>query len=903
MTFQGVHARKAASAVAWMCAHLAVLAVQTPAQVPRFPNAVYALAVNPVNTATVFAATDRGVLRSTNGGSTWETVNNGLPAARVTAVAIDPFNPSVVYVGTAGVYKSTDGGLTWVRTGNGIPSTSLGVAALAIDPSNPANLYAGLFAAGGFGLVRSIDGGASWITMTNSILPKATFDGLVLHPTNPSVIYAASMNGGVFGSTDKGVNWTGLNSGLPALRVTALVISPSNPSTLFSRVRDTGVFKSTDAGATWAPATNGLGASADLVGYASALVIDPGNPSILYTGTFSGGVFKTTDGGSSWTPMNNGFPAGTGGSLAMDPKNSSILYAGTTDGRIFKSINAGASWEDPQGAGTCVQAVNPGGQAFTPAGGTGSIAIMAPAGCTWSAASAADWISITGASSGSGNGGVSFQVAANTGNARSATFTVGGIPFTIEQQAASISGLGFIGAMPHIAAQDVWRTTFTLVNKSAGAATARLSMFGDPTGALTLPLVLPQVSSAPLAASSLDRNLAGNASLVLNTGGPQAPPVQVGSAQLFSTGAVDGFAIFHLIPGSQEAVVPLETRNAASYLLAFDHTGGVVLGVAVQNVANEDATIPVVIRDDVGVMLSEPGTTLKKLDPNGHTSFVLSLQYPFTANKRGTVEFQTPPGGQISVLGIRTTPLVTSTGTSTFALTTIPALANIGATGGSIAHIATGNGWQTTFVLVNTGTSAAQATLKFFAHETGAALSIPLSFPQAGAGSSTPASSVTRRLEAGATLVVQSAAPASDPAPTIGAAQLTTDGNVGGFVIFRYNTNGQEAVVPLENRTASGYLIAFDNTAGTLTGIAVNNVTAQQVSVPVIVRDDAGNQIATETLTLPANAHISFTLGGDKFLDTAGKRGTIEFVSGQIGALGIRIPPALTFTTLPALAK
>ena len=885
-----------------MCAHLALLAVQASAQVPRFPNAVYAVAVNPVNTATVYAATDNGVLRSTNGGGAWEAVNNGLPSARVTAVAVDPSNPSVVYVGTAGVYKSTNGGSTWVRTGNGIPSTSLGVAALAIDPANSSIIYAGLFAAGGFGLVRSIDGGASWITITNSILPKATFDGLVLHPTNPSIVYAASMNGGVFRSTDNGVNWADVSVGLPSLRVTALVISPSNPSTLFLRVRDSGVFKSTDAGATWAPATNGLAASADLVGYASALVIDPANSSILYTGTFSGGVFKTTNGGSSWTPMNNGFPAGTGGSLAMDPKNSSILYAGTTDGRIFKSSNGGASWEDPQGAGTCVQSVSPGGQAFTPAGGAATIAVTAPGGCAWSAASVADWISITGANSGNGNGSVSFQVAANSGDARSATLTIGGIPFTIGQQAASIAGLGYVGAMPHIAAQDVWTTTFTLVNKSAGAATARLSMFGNPSGALTLPLVLPQVSATPLAAASLDRNLAGNASLVVNTGGPQAPPVQVGSAQLFSTGAVDGFAIFHLIPGSQEAVVPLETRNAASYLLAFDHTGGVVLGVAVQNVASQSAAIPVVIRDDAGVVISSPGTTLA-MEPNGHTSFVLALQYPFTANKRGTVEFVTPPGGQISVLGIRTTPLVTSSGTNTFALTTIPALANIGATGGSIAHIATGNGWQTTFVLVNTGTSAAQATLKFFATGSGAPLPIPLSFPQAGAGSSTLASSVTRRLEAGATLVVQSAAPASDPLPTIGAAQLTTDGNVGGFVIFRYNTNGQEAVVPLENRAASGYLIAFDNTAGTLTGIAVNNVTVQQVSVPVIVRDDAGNPIGSDTLTLPANAHTSFTLGVDKFPTTAGKRGTIEFVSGQIGALGIRIPPTLTFTTLPALAK
>jgi hypothetical protein len=72
------------------------------------------------------------------------------------------------------------------------------------------------------------------------------------------------------------------------------------------------------------------------------------------------------------------------------------------------------------------------------------------------------------------------------------------------------------------------------------------------------------------------------------------------------------------------------------------------------------------------------------------------------------------------------------------------------------------------------------------------------------------------------------------------------------------------------------------------------------------VRDETGSQIASDSLSLAANGHTAFTLGGDKFPVAAGKRGTIEFVTpfgAQIGALGIRIPPALTFTTLPALAK
>ncbi len=346
--------------------------------------------------------------------------------------------------------------------------------------------------------------------------------------------------------------------------------------------------------------------------------------------------------------------------------------------------------------------------------------------------------------------------------------------------------------------------------------------------------------------------------------------------------------------------MPLETRNANSYLLAFDNTNGLALGVAVYNASTQYANIGIVIRDDTGVQIGSAGATIPLLG-NGHTAFVLSSQYPVTANLRGTIEFDTPAGGQISVLGIRTTP-----NGSNNTLTTIPALANVGTSGGSVAHIATGNGWQTTFVLVNAGTSAAQVNLGFFA-DSGAPLSLPLSFPQPGGGATTVAPVVNHLLPAGATLIVESVAPPSDPAPTIGSAQLTTTGNVGGFVIFRYNPNGQEAVAPIETRHTNAYLLAFDGTNGTATGIAINSVSNQTVNIPVVVRDDTGAQIAADTISLAANGHLAFTLAADRYPVAANIRGTIEFdtpANAQIGALGIRMPAgAHTFTTLPALAR
>jgi hypothetical protein len=556
----------------------------------------------------------------------------------------------------------------------------------------------------------------------------------------------------------------------------------------------------------------------------------------------------------------------------------------------------------------CSYALNAGGKAFTPAGGNGSIAITAPQGCAWNVTGTPSWVALTSSGTGSGNGTLAYQVAVNTGGDRSSAITITGVNFTIEQEAGTLPGLVFIGSMAHLAAEENWTTAFTIVNKDTIPAIARLSFFGDTidptgTGALTLPLAFPlQPSTASaLQAASLDRTVAPNASLIVDTAGAQAPPVLVGSAQLAATGSLDGFAIFHQIATNQEAVVPLETRSARSYLLAFDNTGGLTLGVAVENVSTQTASIPVIIRSDNGTIISAPGASIS-LAGNGHTSFGLAdpvLGFPVTANLRGTIEFDTPAGGRISVLGLRFTP-------PNNALTTIPALANVGTNGGSIAHLASGNGWQTTFVLVNVGAGAAQVNLNFY-DDNGSPLSLPLSFPQSGGGSSTLAPTVNRLLPAGATLIVESAAPASDPAPTVGSAQLTTNGNVGGFVIFRYNLDGQEAVVPLENRNASAYILAFDNTGDISTGVAINSVAAQVVSIPVTVRDATGAPLGTSTITLAPNGHLSFTLGSENYPATAGIRGTIEFdtpANAQIGVLGIRIPAAAhTFTTLPALAK
>jgi hypothetical protein len=112
-------------------------------------------------------------------------------------------------------------------------------------------------------------------------------------------------------------------------------------------------------------------------------------------------------------------------------------------------------------------------------------------------------------------------------------------------------------------------------------------------------------------------------------------------------------------------VVPLESRNPNSYLIAYDNTGGIVTGIAISSLSPLAVNIPVTLRDENGAVLGTGGFVL--LGSNGHLSFGLARQFPQTAGIRGTIEFAVPPGAHISVLGIRTPPALT--------FTTLPALA------------------------------------------------------------------------------------------------------------------------------------------------------------------------------------------------------------------------------------
>jgi photosystem II stability/assembly factor-like uncharacterized protein len=186
-------------------------------------------------------------------------------AARQNAIALSPA-ASTVYAGTGnGVVKTTDGGQSWNPAG----LSDVAINALAIDPHTPSTLYA----SGAAGSVyRSVDGGADWTSVSLGSIPSqsgAAIAFIAIDQLTPSTLSALSggPHGTLYKSSDGGQSWTII---IPSdVYATVLVTDPSLPSTLYANLDGAGLSKSTDGGTTWG--ATGLNDSP------IALAIDPTN--------------------------------------------------------------------------------------------------------------------------------------------------------------------------------------------------------------------------------------------------------------------------------------------------------------------------------------------------------------------------------------------------------------------------------------------------------------------------------------------------------------------------------------------------------------------------------------------------------------------------------------------------
>jgi hypothetical protein len=113
---------------------------------------------------------------------------------QVIELLIDPTNPAILYAGTAGdgALKTTDGGTSWVHINNGLNAPS--VRGLSLDRNAPSHIDAGT----SLGAFISVDGGGQWSRITTQGLPDFTMWAIVVSPTAPPTIYAGLSDGGVF---------------------------------------------------------------------------------------------------------------------------------------------------------------------------------------------------------------------------------------------------------------------------------------------------------------------------------------------------------------------------------------------------------------------------------------------------------------------------------------------------------------------------------------------------------------------------------------------------------------------------------------------------------------------------------------------------------------------------------
>ncbi len=325
----------------------------------------------PLGTAFYIAVATGGVYKTTNAGLNWTPVFDSVRTGSIGAVAVAPSNSDVVWVGTGeannmrssswgtGAYKSTDGGKTW--SGAMLPK-SQHIARIVIDPRDPNVVYVAamgpLWSSGGErGLYKTTDGGKSW-TNTKQISDKTGFTEVVMDPSNPDVLYAASLERerreygflpagtetAIYKTRDAGRTWTQLAGGLPTgeLGRIGLSVCRSKPSTVYAVIHAkgaaNGIYRSDDSGSTWRQVNNVNGTA----WYYSQIRCDPADPEHVIS--LSAASRESNDGGKTWNAFAQGGAVHSDHHvLWINPEAPEQMILGG-DGGLNMTMDRGRTW-------------------------------------------------------------------------------------------------------------------------------------------------------------------------------------------------------------------------------------------------------------------------------------------------------------------------------------------------------------------------------------------------------------------------------------------------------------------------------------------------------------------------------------------------------------------------------
>jgi len=428
------------------------------------------IVIDPINPNRVFVAAmgglystnpERGLYRSTDGGTTWDLILFVNDSTGVVDVAVNPIDPDIIYAASwerirrttmrqvggygSGIHKSTDGGDTWTLLAGGLPNPGQNVGRIGITlcTISPNVLYAvycdhpGYFMGvykttnGGsswnqvndnaiddvhssfgwyFGqirvapwdpdrifvlgvpLYRSLSGGSSWSSVGSSM--HVDHHAIYIHPTDFSLVYCGN-DGGFYRSTNGGSSWT-KRYDLPITQFYAItvdeqrpwrlyggtqdnstnrtwdgdpddwdviyygdgfytIVDPTNSNVIYAEYQYGGLAKSTNGGGSWSGVTDGI-SSNDRRNWSTPVVMDPNDNNTLYYGTYR--VYRTTNGANYWNSISGDLTNGPGGgnltfgtltTIDVAPTDPDVVYAGTDDGNVWVTTNGGGNWTNVSG--------------------------------------------------------------------------------------------------------------------------------------------------------------------------------------------------------------------------------------------------------------------------------------------------------------------------------------------------------------------------------------------------------------------------------------------------------------------------------------------------------------------------------------------------------------------------
>ncbi len=365
---------------------------------------IWKLLINPLNKNCIFAATNGGLYRTRNGGTTWSVVQAGA----ISDIEYRPGDTTTVYCCSTSFYQSTNGGTSFTNITSGLPtSASNNRLAIAVTPANNTYVYvvASSSANSGFlGFYQSTNNGTTfvskattpnllgWASAGNDVGGQGWYTlSIAASPTNANEVVVGGVN--MWRTTNQGTNWSlfahWTGSGAPYVHADIHDIKYRSGTALYISC-DGGVFQTTNSGTsfnamngnmniaeiykiggstnTYSRAITGHqddgtnlftgGWSGTMGGDGMDCFIDATNDNVMYGEQYNGSFNRTLNGGASWTGITTGM-TGTGAWVTpwhQDPAVANTIYGGRV--QMFKSTNQGTNWAQIgtlPGAGTIVE--------------------------------------------------------------------------------------------------------------------------------------------------------------------------------------------------------------------------------------------------------------------------------------------------------------------------------------------------------------------------------------------------------------------------------------------------------------------------------------------------------------------------------------------------------------------